>query len=77
MLPSSVHETTVLPPKDEAEYEWLADMVREVNDTQADIEERLPYHVYVYSRYEETLKIVAWQQGYTVMGGIKGRKSCR
>lgn len=59
VLPSSVHETIVLPPKEEAEYGRLADMVREVNDTQVDVEERLSYHVYVYSRDEETLKIVA------------------
>lgn len=49
----------VLPPKEEAEYMRLADMVREVNDTQVDAEERLSYHVYVYSRDEETLRIVA------------------
>lgn len=59
VLPSSVHETIVLPPKEEAEYRRLADMVREVNDTQVDVEERLSDHVYVYSRDEEMLKIVA------------------
>lgn len=59
VLPSSLHETIVLPPKDEGEYGRLADMVREINDTQVDIEERLSYHVYVYSRDEETLRIVA------------------
>ena len=59
VLPSSVHETIVLPPKEEAEYGRLADMVREVNDTEVDVEERLSYHVYVYSRDEEMLKIVA------------------
>lgn len=59
VLPSSVHETIILPSKKEAEYGWLADMVREVNNTQVNEEERLSYHVYVYSRDEETLKIVA------------------
>ncbi len=59
VLPSSVHETIVLPPRDETEYEWLAAQVREVNDTQVDIEERLSYHVYMYSRDEEALQIVA------------------
>ncbi len=59
VLPSSVHETIVLPPKDETEYRRLADMVREVNDTDVDVEERLSYHVYVYSRDEEELQIVA------------------
>lgn len=59
VLPSSVHETIVLPPKDETEYRRMADMVREVNDTDVDVEERLSYHVYVYSRDEEELQIVA------------------
>lgn len=59
VLPSSVHETIVLPPRDETEYEWLAAQVREVNDTQVDIEERLSYHVYMYNRDEEALQIVA------------------
>lgn len=59
VLPSSIHETIVMPAKDEAEYDWLAGMVREANDTQVDIEERLSYHVYAYSRDEEMLKIVA------------------
>ena len=59
VLPSSVHETVVLPPRDESEYERLADMVRVVNNTQVDVEERLSYHVYAYSRDEETLQIVA------------------
>lgn len=58
VLPSSLHETIVLPPKDETEYGRLADMVREVNDTDVDVEERLSYHVYVYSRDEEALQIV-------------------
>lgn len=59
VLPSSVNETIILPPKDATEYEGLAAKVREVNDTQVDVEERLSYHVYVYSRDEEMLKIVA------------------
>ena len=59
VLPSSVHETIVLTPNDEEEYRRLADMVREVNDTQVDIEERLSYHVYAYSKDEEALQIVA------------------
>ncbi len=59
VLPSSIHETIILPPKDVKKYDGLAKMVREVNDTQVDMEERLSYHVYVYSRDEETLRIVA------------------
>lgn len=57
VLPSSVHEIIILPPKDRTEYGKLADMVREVNDTQLVEEERLSYHVYEYNRNEELLKI--------------------
>lgn len=59
ILPSSLHEVIVLPFQDEAEYKTLAEMVKEVNDTQVSVEERLSYHVYAYSRSERTLKIVA------------------
>lgn len=59
ILPSSLHEVIVLEPDDTAEYERLADMVKEVNATQVDVEERLSDHVYVYSRSEEVLKVVA------------------
>lgn len=59
VLPSSLHEVIVLPPKDETEYRRLADMVRDINMTQVEAEERLSDHVYVYSREEETLRIVA------------------
>lgn len=59
VLPSSVHETIVLPSKDETEYKELAHMVRNVNKSLVEAEERLSDHVYVYSREDEMLKIVA------------------
>ena len=58
VLLSSLHETIVLPSKDETEYEVLAHMVRSINKTQVEEEERLSDHVYVYSREDEMLKIV-------------------
>lgn len=59
VLPSSLHEVIILEANSAVEYEKLAEMVKEVNDTQVCEEERLSYHVYAYSRDEETLKIVA------------------
>lgn len=59
VLPSSIHETIVLPSRMGTGYGSLADMVREVNDTEVMEEERLSYHVYVYSRDEDTLQIAA------------------
>ena len=49
----------ILEPDDAAEYEKLADMVKEVNTTQVDVGERLSDHVYVYNRSEEALKVAA------------------
>lgn len=54
ILPSSIHEL-IFMPVDEAEDEdiqvrQLADMVREVNDTQVEDTEILSYHVYKYRR---------------------------
>ena len=48
-----------MPSKDETEYKQLADMVRDINKSLVEAEERLSDHVYVYSRDEETLRIVA------------------
>lgn len=59
VLPSSIHEVIILESDDTTEYETLADMVKEVNTTQVDVEERLSDHVYVYNRTEEVLKVVA------------------
>ena len=59
VLPSSIHELIILEPDDAAEYEKLADMVKEVNNTQVDVGERLSDHVYVYNRSEEVLKVAA------------------
>ena len=59
VLPSSLHEVIILPPKNEKEYGELADMVKEVNATQVSVAECLSDHVYVYSRDDEMLKIVA------------------
>ena len=57
VLPSSLHEVIILDPNNAAEYEELVEMVKEVNDTQVSMEERLSYHVYVYSKRAGSLKI--------------------
>lgn len=59
VLPSSVHEAIILPHQNKTKYGKLADMIREVNNTQVDVEECLSYHVYAYSRDEDGLQIVA------------------
>ena len=50
ILPSSVHETLLVPVSKEMEIEYLRSMVREVNATQVAPEEVLSDNVYIYHR---------------------------
>lgn len=59
ILPSSVHEVIVLPLSRGMEYRELADMVKEINDTEVSADEYLSDHVYVYARSEGILKLAA------------------
>ena len=56
ILPSSVHELLIVPVRSGMDVDSLESMVREVNATQVQLEERLSDHVYTYS-LEEGLKI--------------------
>ena len=48
ILPSSIHETLIIPKSAELDLKDLEQMVREVNHTQVRPEERLSDHVYEY-----------------------------
>lgn len=50
ILPSSVHEVILVPDDGMTEKKFYREMVREVNDTQVEPEERLSYNVYRYDR---------------------------
>ncbi len=60
ILPSSVHEVLLLPveDKEDEETDELKNMVRMVNDTQVELEERLSYNVYYYNRFKDKISIV-------------------
>ena len=49
IIPSSIHECLLVPQKDGVDAATLRQMVREVNDTQVSVEERLSYSVYEYT----------------------------
>ena len=49
ILPSSIHEALLISKKEAPDVDTLRQMVREVNDTQVDVEERLSYSVYEYT----------------------------
>lgn len=59
VLPSSIHESVIIPADAGISYQELAVMVYEINRTQVDVEERLSDHVYLYERDKGTLKITA------------------
>lgn len=60
ILPSSIHELLFLPVSDtELDPVPLAEMVREVNDTQVGNDEILSYHVYRYNRHSGEVAIAA------------------
>ncbi|HKM04099.1 MAG TPA: DUF5688 family protein [Lachnospiraceae bacterium] len=50
ILPSSIHEVILIPTKDKRECDKFANMVKEVNETQVEVEEVLSDHVYYFSR---------------------------
>ena len=59
VLPSSLHESIIIPADVSAAYQELAEMVTDINRNVVSIEERLSDHVYLYGRKEGVLRIVA------------------
>lgn len=59
VLPSSVHETILIPANADLNVKELAIMVKAVNDTQVAPEEILSYHVYRFYSDRKELQIVA------------------
>lgn len=52
IIPSSVHECLLLPPKEDVQGGEIRNMIKEINDTQISIEERLSYSLYYYDKDE-------------------------
>ena len=55
VLPSSIHETIVLPVTEDMDHHTLEAMVQDVNAGQVAPEERLSDHVYMYDSQEKEL----------------------
>lgn len=58
ILPSSVHETLLMPEQEETSYEDLSHMVTEINQSEVLEEDRLSNQIYRYSRSSGTIEIV-------------------
>ncbi len=57
ILPSSIHETILLPCQEHIKTETLTSMVKEINDTEVSPLDRLSDHVYRYNARTEQLSI--------------------
>lgn len=58
ILPSSIHETLLIPANGDMDVEYLRDMVRTVNCTEVAPEEILSDNVYYYNRLTDRVEIV-------------------
>ncbi len=57
IIPSSIHELILVPSVGSMGAQDIKEMVKEVNDTQLDVQDRLSYNVYLYSKEEKQLMI--------------------
>ena len=57
ILPSSIHETLLVPVSEDMEPDYLRAMVREVNATQVAEDEVLSDNVYLYQRATDEIKL--------------------
>lgn len=59
VLPSSIHETIFVPISKGMDADSLNRTIREVNDTQLDVSERLSDHCYIYDGKSKRIKMCA------------------
>lgn len=57
ILPSSVHEVILLKAGDREDPLLLKEMIKEVNDTQVDLEEILSYQLYYFEHADNNIRI--------------------
>jgi len=58
VIPSSIHEVILLPERPEYNSVYIRQMIRDVNDTQLDLEERLSNNLYYYDNESGKISIV-------------------
>ena len=57
ILPSSVHEVILMPEEYACEEEYMRAMIREINSTEVDLEDRLSDNLYYYDRDLDRISI--------------------
>lgn len=58
IIPSSIHECLLLPAENTNESVEIKNIIKEVNDTQVDVEERLSYSLYFYDKEADNIRIL-------------------
>lgn len=58
ILPSSIHEVILLPDTCACDVDYMKTMVREINETQVDIEDRLSDNIYHFDRHTDEISLV-------------------
>ncbi len=58
ILPSSIHEVIILPDIYEYDPDHMRSMVREINETQVDVEDRLSDNIYRFERDTNEIRLV-------------------
>ena len=71
IIPSSIHELILVPAEGDMSAQNIKDMVREVNDTQLDVQDRLSYNVYLYSKEEKQLMIADTKEPLKLEASLK------
>lgn len=64
VIPSSVHEVLLLPYSDEYDYQYLEDVIKEVNETQLMEEEVLSYRAYIVDVQARKFMLAAKYEDY-------------
>ena len=59
ILPSSIHEVILLPAGGSLDEDYMRNMVREINETQVDVEDRLSDNIYSYDRGSNEIRMVS------------------
>ncbi|MCR5596463.1 MAG: DUF5688 family protein [Lachnospiraceae bacterium] len=57
ILPSSIHEVIILPEDEACDIHYMQSMIKEINETQVDLEDRLSDNLYYYDPQTEKITI--------------------
>ncbi len=59
VLPSSIHEVLLTPDEQGLSYDYLNAMVVQINHSEVPVEDQLSNHIYLYTRKDDQLHILA------------------